>query len=56
MTTEKKEKSQFRLDLIPKNQCKLFDIEGKKVAVCHDPDDNYRFYELEPITRKKDSI
>jgi hypothetical protein len=57
MTTERKnEKPKFRLDSIPKDQCKLFEIEGKKVAVCHDSGDKYRFYELKPITREKESV
>ena len=53
MKTRKIDKLDYRLDNIPQNQCKLFDIEGQKVAVCHDPDDKFRFYELEPIGKKK---
>ncbi len=56
MTSEKEEKSSFRLDNIPLYQCKLFEIEGQKVAVCHDPDDKFRFYKLEPIIKKKESL
>lgn len=56
MTKEKEKKLSFRLDNIPIDHCKLFEIEGQKVAVCRDPDDKFRFYKLEPITKKKESI
>ncbi|MHA1488796.1 MAG: hypothetical protein ACTSRI_03980 [Promethearchaeota archaeon] len=56
MTTEKEEKPSFRLDTIPIDQCKLFEIEGQKVAVCHDPNDKFRFYKLEPVIKKKESV
>lgn len=56
MTIEKEEKTNFRLDTIPVNQCKMFEIEGQKIAVCHDPDDKFRFYKLEPVSKKKESI
>ena len=56
MTTEEKKKSSFRLVDIPIDQCKLFEIEGQKVAVCHDSDEKFRFYKLEPVTKKKESL
>ncbi|MGQ4874614.1 MAG: hypothetical protein ACP6IY_11150 [Promethearchaeia archaeon] len=52
MTIEKDNKLKFRLDDIPKNQCKLFEIGGEKVAVCHDPDGKFRFYRLKPLIRE----
>jgi len=53
MSVKKVNNSEFRLDDIPKDKCKLFEIEGQKVAVCHDTDDKFRFYKLEPIRKKR---
>lgn len=56
MSKKKLNNSDFRLEDIPKDQCKLFEIEGQKVAVCHDTDDKFRFYKLEPIGKKRESL
>lgn len=45
MEKEKK----IKLEEIPKNSCKIFDIENARVAVCHEPTGEFSFFELKSI-------
>lgn len=51
--SDKKRVMDYNLDSIPINKCKLFEIEGEKIAVCHDSENEFRFFKLEPITKEK---
>lgn len=46
---EKEKENKIDLKAIPQNSCKIFNLEEKRVAVCHEPTGEFIFFELKPI-------
>lgn len=46
---EKEKEKLINLKDIPQDSCKIFDLEDKRVAVCHEPTGEFSFFELKPI-------
>ena len=49
MESKKTIQNKIRLSDIPLDSCKIFTVESKKLAVCHEPNGDYSLFELTPI-------
>ncbi|MHA1272778.1 MAG: hypothetical protein ACTSVV_01665 [Promethearchaeota archaeon] len=46
---EKGKEKKINLKEIPQGSCKILDLENKRVAICHEPNGEFSFFELKPI-------
>ena len=54
MAEENKDKPKFRLEDIPQDSCKIFELEGGHKFAAYRKGDDISFYKLEPIKTKKE--
>ncbi len=45
--------NKIKLSEIPINSCKMHKIKGKKFAICHEANGEFKLYELDPVGFKK---